>query len=266
MVALLQVEGAVVGHLQHADVLDLGVAGLVVLGDAGVDALAAADAAGQVERVDKLDPVHRLEIAHVRPDAVLVLHFVLDPGQDDLHLLRGHLLVVLLEELVDGGELPQLAQRGQAGRDRGGAGREHGRGAQEAAAGDAVAGSRIVHGRAAWVVTGCGMERWGPGIGIRPVKAGRVRIVAGGALLALDRAGGAIPMAARAAVDPGFPVAVGGPVAAGAQERRLVELELGALRRCGAGRAGSDRGSCSSSRCADSGRAPSRAGPGAPRA
>src|SRR5208283_5638511 len=78
VVPLVHVEGAVVGHLQHADVLDLRVAGLVVLRYAGVDALAAADAAGQVEGVDELDAVHWLVVAHMRPDPVLALHLVLD--------------------------------------------------------------------------------------------------------------------------------------------------------------------------------------------
>ncbi len=43
---------------QHADPVDLRIAGLVVLVDAGVDAAPAADAAREVEAVAELDPVH----------------------------------------------------------------------------------------------------------------------------------------------------------------------------------------------------------------
>src|SRR5262249_39396059 len=46
------------GHLQYADVLNLGVPRLVVLRDAGMHAFAATDTARQVEAINKFDAVH----------------------------------------------------------------------------------------------------------------------------------------------------------------------------------------------------------------
>ena len=135
VVAFLHVEGAVVGHLEHSDILDFRIAGLVVLRHAGMNAFAAADAAGQIEGVDKFHAVHRLVVAHVRPDPVLPLDLVLDPGQHLLHLLRAELLVIFLQELLGGAEVADLAQRREAGRHRGHAGRQGRRYPQEAAPG-----------------------------------------------------------------------------------------------------------------------------------
>ncbi len=88
-------------HLQHADVLDLRRAGLVVLLDAGVDALAAADTAAEIQAVDELDAVQRRRIGELRLDLVTLLDFAADAGKDAFLVLGRHLLVVLLKKLVE---------------------------------------------------------------------------------------------------------------------------------------------------------------------
>src|SRR5208283_3806577 len=72
---------------------------------------------------------------------------------------------------------------------------------------------------------GEGMEEVGTGHRDDAGERGRVGVVAGGAFLALDRPGLAVPVAGRAPVGPGGPVAVRRPVARRAEERRLIELE-----------------------------------------
>ena len=106
-------------QLEHPDVLNLRTPGLIVLGDAGVHALAAPDAAGEVETVDKLDPVHRLEVAHMRPDPVLFFHLTLDALEDPGHVGRREFLVVFLKELLGVREVAEFTQRRKAGRERG---------------------------------------------------------------------------------------------------------------------------------------------------
>ena len=122
----------------HSDVLDLRIPRLVVLPYARVDALATADAPRQVQRIDELDPVHRLEVAHVRAQSVLPLHFVFDALQHLGHLFRGQLLVILRKELVHGRKIIQMAQRGQARGQRRQAGSQNSRTAQKTPAAQPV--------------------------------------------------------------------------------------------------------------------------------
>lgn len=108
-------------HLKHADVLDFRRPRLVVLLDAGMHALAAADAAAEVQTVDEFDAVQRRRIGELRLDLVARLDRLGDPGEDPLLVLGGHLLVVLLEELRDRRDVVAI-QVGQRRR-RGGHGR-----------------------------------------------------------------------------------------------------------------------------------------------
>ena len=124
VVRLVNVQRAV-RQPEHADVLDFGIARLVVLRHARVDAFAASDAPGQVQAIDKFDPVHRLQIPHMRAQAVLLFHFVLDPLQNFGHVLRRHLLVVLLQEPLHGGEIVYFQQWLQTRRHRGQPCRQH---------------------------------------------------------------------------------------------------------------------------------------------
>ena len=140
VVALLDV-GRASWHFEHADVLDLWAAGLVILCDTCVDAFTAADTAGEIQCVDELDAVHGLDVSDVGADFVAFLHFVRDALERGGHVLAVHLFVVLLEELGDGevigiAELTQRAERGGNGSDRSGRG---GAGSEEAATGDAGA-------------------------------------------------------------------------------------------------------------------------------
>ena len=133
VVGLVNVQRAV-GQLENADVLNFGIARLVVFRHAGVDAFAAADAARQIQAIDVFDAVHRFQIPHMGAQAVLLLHFVLDSFQNFVHVLRRHLLVVLLQEPLHSGEIVHFQQRLEAGGQRGQAGCQHGGSAQEAAA------------------------------------------------------------------------------------------------------------------------------------
>ena len=79
-VGVAEVDALLLLHLQHADPVQLRVARLVVLLDAGVDAAPAADAAGQVERVGEEHAGQRRRVGHLHRHAalrgVLALHLV----------------------------------------------------------------------------------------------------------------------------------------------------------------------------------------------
>src|ERR1041385_798893 len=107
MVAFFHVHRAV-RHLQHADVLNLWIARLIVFFHAGMNAFAAADASSQVQTINKFDAVHRLEIANMRADSVLALDFILNPFEDLLHVFGRQFLVILLQELFCGWKIFHL--------------------------------------------------------------------------------------------------------------------------------------------------------------
>ena len=112
MIAAFEVEGAV-GHLEHADVLDFRCSRHVVLGDAGVDTFAASDAAGEVEAINELDPVHGFVVGDVRAQLVLFLDVFSNPFEHLLHFGGVQFLVVFLEELIDGAEIGEFAEWGE---------------------------------------------------------------------------------------------------------------------------------------------------------
>jgi hypothetical protein len=114
---LLEIERTM-RELQHANVLNFRSPREVVFLDAGMDTFAATDAAGEIETINKLDPVHRPQIADVRTDAVLALDLALDPLQHFRHFIRVQLLVVLLQEFLGGREVAELAQGRQTRRER----------------------------------------------------------------------------------------------------------------------------------------------------
>src|ERR1039458_2265338 len=70
------------------------------------------------------------------------------------------------------------------------------------------------------------MEEMRAGCGFAGRDFGTVWVVAVHANLALDRAGGPVPIPAGPAVGSGFPVAIGRPVATAAKERALRQLNL----------------------------------------
>src|SRR5450756_47228 len=112
---------------------------------------ATADATREVEAVDKLHPIHRLEIAHVRADSILTLYIRLDAFEYLRHVVWRHLLVVLLHELLERREIIHLQERRQAGGNRAQTRREHGGGAQKTSPTHAV----VLHRRGAcrwWLV------------------------------------------------------------------------------------------------------------------
>jgi hypothetical protein len=96
-------------------------------------ALPAPDAARQVQSINKLDAVHGLQISDMGTEPVFALHLSFNPLEHLLHLLRRHFPVVLLQELVHGRVILELAQRREGGRQRGEARRHHGRISEEAA-------------------------------------------------------------------------------------------------------------------------------------
>src|ERR1017187_3967233 len=75
-----------------------------------------------------------------------------------------------------------------------------------------------------------GMEQVGPGHWDKAGEGGRVRIVARGAFLPVDRAGFLIPIAAGAPMGPGLPFAVYAALATGAEHGRLLKLEFRPVR------------------------------------
>ena len=133
VLGLLDVERTV-RHFQHADVLNLRVARLVVFRDAGVDAFAAADAAREVQAINELHAVHRLVKSRTcGRNAVLLFDLVLDALEDLRHVRRRHLLVILLHEPLGGREILHFHQRLETRRQRRQAGGQHRRRAQKAA-------------------------------------------------------------------------------------------------------------------------------------
>jgi hypothetical protein len=85
---VLEVDAVTLLHLEHGDVLELGVAGLVILLHAGMDAAAATDAATDVERVREHHTFDRGLGAYANVDAVLRLVVALEPGDVSLELGR----------------------------------------------------------------------------------------------------------------------------------------------------------------------------------
>ena len=151
-------------HLQHPDPLDLRIAGLVVLLDAGVDAAAAADAAG---RGPGRSRTARPGMAGSLPMWISLPYFclglLLQAGDDLLELVLGELPEVVLEERLH----LVLAAAGEGGQGPGHGGRG---GAQEPRAGRC--GFRIRPGSAgsgrhrappflAWIVLGPHRRRHG---------------------------------------------------------------------------------------------------------
>jgi hypothetical protein len=103
-VALLEVEAArhaVALELQHADPMDLGIARLVVLLHAGVDATPTSDAAPDVEAVAEEDPVDGSGGADRHLLAVLGGVALLETTQQIVDLLLRELAEVLLEERLE---------------------------------------------------------------------------------------------------------------------------------------------------------------------
>ena len=117
VIALFHVHRAV-RHFEHADVLDFRIPGLIILLDAAVNTFSAANAARQVERINELDAVHGLEVAHVRTNPVLPLDLVFDALKHLGHLFRCQFLVVLLQEFLGGGKIFHFKQRRQTGSQR----------------------------------------------------------------------------------------------------------------------------------------------------
>jgi len=115
-----------VRHFQHPDVLDLRGARLVVLVDTGMHAFAAADTPREIQAIGIFHTVHRLEIADMGAHAVLLFDLVLDPRDDLFHVIRSHLLIVFLEELLHGSEFIEFEQRLETGGKRRRTGPEHG--------------------------------------------------------------------------------------------------------------------------------------------
>ena len=87
MVALLDVGGAA-GHFQDTNVLDFRAAALVVLGDTGMHAFAATDAAAQVQGIDKFYSVHRFDVFDFRADGVAAFDFIGNAFQGGGHFIR----------------------------------------------------------------------------------------------------------------------------------------------------------------------------------
>jgi hypothetical protein len=115
-------------HFQHADVLDLRPPRLVVFLHAGMNALAAADAAADVQTVNELHAGQRRRVAQLGLDAVPALDFPPDASQHPLLVGGGHFLVVFLEELLERRDVVgiEVSQRRQGRRDGGRAGQRHG--------------------------------------------------------------------------------------------------------------------------------------------
>jgi hypothetical protein len=133
VVGVLEIERAM-RELQHADVLNLRIARLVVFRHAGMHAFPAADAACQIQRIDELDAVHGPEVADMGPQTVFVFHLILNALEHLLHLFRREFLVVLLQELVHRAEILEFTQGRKSG-GNGGESRGHQRRvAQKAAA------------------------------------------------------------------------------------------------------------------------------------
>lgn len=66
---------------------------------------ATTNAAGQVERIDKLHSVHWFDVPDIGALVKAFFDFAGDAGECFLHLLCVHFLVVFLEEFFDGGEV-----------------------------------------------------------------------------------------------------------------------------------------------------------------
>src|ERR1043166_6993771 len=121
-------------HLEHANVLNLRIARLIVLRNARMDAFAAADTASQVEAIDELDAVHGLVVLHVRANLVLLLYLPRDAVEDFVHVRLRLFFLVLLKKLLGGTLVGEFAQRREAGGQRRDARSEHRGWAQETAA------------------------------------------------------------------------------------------------------------------------------------
>ncbi len=99
-VGVLEIDAVALAHLEHADVVHLGIARQVVLVDAGVDAPAAADAASDVERVGEHDAVDRRLDADSELDAIGRLVFALEAPLQPLDVRGRELAEVALKELL----------------------------------------------------------------------------------------------------------------------------------------------------------------------
>ena len=103
-------------HLQHTDVLNLGVAALVVFRDTRMHTTPTPNTPCQIQGIHELHPVHRLDVPNIRANVVPLLNFTANPVERNFHLRRRHLLVVLLKKLLHRRriiaiQIPQRAQR-----------------------------------------------------------------------------------------------------------------------------------------------------------
>ena len=94
VVALLDVDGST-RHLEHADVLDLG----WLFSSTQACAFPAPDATGEIQGIDELDAVLRLDVSDFWPDAVSLFDFALDASEDFRHRLFVEFHVLLDEAL-----------------------------------------------------------------------------------------------------------------------------------------------------------------------
>jgi hypothetical protein len=86
---VLEVDALFLVHLEDADPLDLGIAGLVVLLHAGVDAPPAPDAPAEIQGVSEDHPRDGRLVADIDIAAELLLVLLLEPGDDLLDILLG---------------------------------------------------------------------------------------------------------------------------------------------------------------------------------
>ena len=97
MIAFFEIEGTI-GHLQDTNVLKFRAAGLVVFLHAGMHALSASDATGQIQGIGEFHAVHGFQVFDMRTNSVFTFHFRLNPGQDIFQLIRRQFPIMFLEK------------------------------------------------------------------------------------------------------------------------------------------------------------------------